>query len=98
VEIENSIKSTSGASVNKTRNRSAEQASTTSAPPSSKTSVEFSELSTQLKAASDTSFDATRVSQIKQAIAEGRFMINTDAIAERLLTSARELVSAQRRA
>ncbi len=60
--------------------------------------MELSELSTQLSASSDATFDETRISQIKQAIAEGRFTINADAIAERLLTSARELVSAQRRA
>lgn len=102
MEIDNSIKSTSGASVNKTRNRSAEQTSTTSAPPSGGisggTSVELSELSTQLNASSDASFDAKRVLKIKQEIAEGRFTINADAIAERLFTSARELVNSQRRA
>jgi flagellar biosynthesis anti-sigma factor FlgM len=32
------------------------------------------------------SFDAGRVSEIKQAIAEGRFTINAEAIAERLIS------------
>ena len=36
--------------------------------------------------------------EIKQAIAEGRFEINAGAIADRLISSARELVDAQRRA
>ena len=36
--------------------------------------------------------------KIKQAIAEGRFKINAGAIADRLISSARELVAAQRHA
>ncbi len=43
-------------------------------------------------------FDAGRVSEIKQAISEGRFTINTGAIADRLIASARELVDSQRQA
>ena len=37
-------------------------------------------------------FDVERVEKIKLAIAEGRFTINAEAIAERLITSATELV------
>ncbi|MBV5336597.1 MAG: flagellar biosynthesis anti-sigma factor FlgM, partial [Deltaproteobacteria bacterium] len=39
-----------------------------------------------------------RVSEIKQAIAEGRFTINAGAIADRLIASAKELVDSQRQA
>ena len=39
-----------------------------------------------------------RVQEIKQAIMEGRFRINPDAIADRLITTAQELVNAQRTA
>jgi negative regulator of flagellin synthesis FlgM len=42
-------------------------------------------------------FDAARVSQIKQAIADGNFQINAGAIADRLISSAKELVDSQRR-
>ena len=41
-------------------------------------------------------FDAGRVAEIKQAIADGRFTINAGAIADRLIASARELIDAQR--
>lgn len=39
-----------------------------------------------------------RVQEIKQAIMEGRFRINPEAIADRLIDTAQELVNAQRRA
>lgn len=42
--------------------------------------------------------DAARVQAIRQAISEGRFQINPEAIADRLIESARELVESQRRA
>lgn len=43
-------------------------------------------------ASSDGPFDAGRVAAIRQAISEGRFSINSGAIADRLLATARELV------
>ncbi|WP_291994523.1 flagellar biosynthesis anti-sigma factor FlgM [Candidatus Accumulibacter sp. ACC003] len=58
--------------------------------------VHLSALAEQLQVSGEaTSFDATRVSEIKQAIADGRFSINVDAVAERLITSASELIAAQ---
>jgi negative regulator of flagellin synthesis FlgM len=61
--------------------------------------VQLSGLSAQLRATDDEpSFDAARVSEIKQAIAEGRFTINSGAIADRLIASAKELVTSQRQA
>jgi negative regulator of flagellin synthesis FlgM len=42
--------------------------------------------------------DSSRVQEIKQAIAEGRFRINPEAIAERLISTAQELIDAQRKA
>ncbi|MFZ4535652.1 flagellar biosynthesis anti-sigma factor FlgM [Propionivibrio sp.] len=61
--------------------------------------VKLSGLSAQMRAADgEQPFDAARVSEIKQAITDGRFTINAGAIADRLLTSARELVDSQRRA
>ncbi len=41
--------------------------------------------------------DSSRVMEIKQAIMEGRFRINPEAIADRLIDTARELINAQRR-
>jgi negative regulator of flagellin synthesis FlgM len=42
--------------------------------------------------------DNSRVQEIKAAIAEGRFRINPEAIAERLISTAQELIDAQRKA
>ncbi len=61
--------------------------------------VQLSTLSTQLSASDgEQSFDAARVSEIKQAISDGRFTINAGAIADRLIASAKELVDSQRQA
>jgi negative regulator of flagellin synthesis FlgM len=58
--------------------------------------VELSQLASQLLAADDApSFDAGRVAEIKRAISEGKFSINADAIADRLIVSARELIGSR---
>lgn len=41
--------------------------------------------------------NSAKIAEIRQAIAEGRFAINAEAIAGRLIDSARELVAAERR-
>lgn len=48
--------------------------------------------------ASEPPIDSARVQEIKAAIAEGRFRINPEAIAERLISTAQELIDAQRKA
>ena len=59
--------------------------------------VHLSELATHLHSSGEApAFDATRVAEIKQAIAEGRFTINAEAIADRLIESASELIASQR--
>ena len=59
--------------------------------------VHLSELAAQLQSPGDTAtFDASRVAEIKQAIAEGRFEIHSEAIADRVIASASELVGARR--
>ncbi len=51
-------------------------------------------------AASDDSggVDTARIEEIKQAIAEGRFKVNTGAIADSLLATAREMIVSRRSA
>ncbi|GHU29927.1 hypothetical protein AGMMS50256_15810 [Betaproteobacteria bacterium] len=59
--------------------------------------VQLSNLASQLLAAdNEPPFDAGRVAEIKQAISEGKFSINADAIADRLIVSARELVDSRK--
>ena len=40
--------------------------------------------------------DTARVDEIKQAIAEGRFKVNPDVVADRLLDTVRELISSHK--
>ena len=42
--------------------------------------------------AADGAFDASRVEQIKSAMREGRFAVNPEAVADKLLESVRELL------
>ncbi|HEY5764045.1 MAG TPA: flagellar biosynthesis anti-sigma factor FlgM [Rhodocyclaceae bacterium] len=51
-----------------------------------------------LASGSEAPVDGARVQAIRQAISEGRFQINPEAIADRLIESARELIESQRRA
>lgn len=60
--------------------------------------VHLSALSAQMNTSGDEPvFDSARVSEIKQAISDGRFSINAGAIADRLIATAQELVSSQQR-
>ncbi len=59
-------------------------------------SVELSALSTQLNAfqsdAAGETVDMERVQEIKQAIAEGRFKVNAEVVADKLLETVRDLL------
>lgn len=46
-------------------------------------------------AADDGSFDAAKVARISQAISEGKFTVNANAIADKLVANAQELLSAR---
>lgn len=58
--------------------------------------VGLSPLSSQLQASdsgqAEGVFDAARVLEIKQAISEGRFKVNADVVADRLLETVKELL------
>ena len=59
--------------------------------------VELSPLAAQLQSiegsmADTPVVDSARVAEIRQAIAEGRFKVNPDAVADQLLQTARELL------
>lgn len=94
MKIDSSTKPAGATLIKETRGQS-----TVSKPGAAGDDVRLSSLATQLVASDDQpSFDAGRVAEIKQAIADGRFSINAGAIADRLIASARELVDAQRQA
>ncbi len=90
MKIEQSTKLTNPQLVKETRSAPAKNAGSES------DEVQLSSLASQLLATeSESPFDAGRVGEIKQAIAEGRFSINAGAIADRLIASAKELVDSQ---
>ncbi len=69
------------------------------APPGD--NVHLSPLSSQLQAiegdlASSSVVDTARVAEIKQAISEGRFKVNPEVVADRLLETVRELIQLHR--
>jgi len=75
----------------------------TDAGPGESVNVQISSLAEQLRAiqarlASGEVVDAAKVAEIRQAIAEGRFQVNPDAIAERLLQTVQELLEGYRKA
>lgn len=57
--------------------------------------VSLSPLAGSLKASEQQPVNSARINEIKQAISEGRFKINPEAIADRLIDSARQLISSQ---
>jgi negative regulator of flagellin synthesis FlgM len=60
--------------------------------------VSLSSLASTLQGSEKPPVNAARLQEIKDAIAQGRFKINPEAIAERLIETARDLVNVQRRA
>ncbi|HRQ04751.1 flagellar biosynthesis anti-sigma factor FlgM [Nitrosomonas halophila] len=60
--------------------------------------VHISPLATQIQAAgpNDQVVDAAKVAEIKQAISEGRFKVNPEVVADRLLESVKELIQTKR--
>ena len=93
MKIESSTKTPGSPLIKETRSSAPGKTSSTNED------VHLSGLSTQLRASGDEQpFDAARVSEIKQAIAQGRFTINAGAIADHLIASAKELVDSQRQA
>lgn len=80
------------------------------APPSTRTApaavattpqeaVSLSSLAGTLQASeSKPPVNSARIQEIKQAIAEGRFKVNPEAIADRLIETARDLLNTRREA
>lgn len=60
--------------------------------------VSLSPLAGSLQASEKPPVNSARIQEIKEAIAQGRFKINPDAIAGRLIETARDLINMQRRA
>jgi negative regulator of flagellin synthesis FlgM len=67
---------------------------TATATPASSATVELSSEATALaSAAGDGSFDAEKVDRIGKSIANGTFKVNPEAIADKLIANAQELLA-----
>lgn len=79
---------------------SAKKASTTSQSSSSSDSatVALSSAASQLRdsGALDGTFDADKVARIAQAIKDGKFQVNADKIADKMISNAQELLNNSR--
>ena len=96
-----SIKPVSPASVQDVTPGKAPGAPAPTAAPPARDKVEINSLSVQLaqleKVLNDLSIvDSTRVEAIKQAISEGRFRIDSDVVADKLLATVREYLVNQK--
>jgi len=67
-------------------------------PSTAAEAVSLSPLAGSLQANEKPPMNMARIQEIKEAIAQGKFKINPEAIADRLIESARDLVNSQRRA
>ena len=68
-----------------------------SAQPTSSTSVSLGSTATQLNSMESSMLntpvvDASKVAEIKQAISEGRFKVNSGVVADRLIETVRDLI------
>ena len=78
----------------------AEAEKSTPAPASTASNVSLSEAASKIQALEEgarqsSGFDVARVAALKQAIAEGKFQVSPQMIAEKLLDSARNLLQEQ---
>lgn len=101
MKIDNSHKSVASSPVSGSGTRAGKGAPSASTAGGGKgDGVELSPLSAQLQSiessmADTPVVDAARVAEIRQAIAEGRFKVNPDVVADHLLQTARELMRAR---
>ena len=101
MKIDNSIKTVGGISVSDGRKSAEKNTGVNSNPAPPADTVHLSPLSSQLQAidsnfANSAVVDTARVEEIKQALSEGRFKVNPEAVADRLLETVRELIQSQK--
>ncbi len=99
MKIDNSAKTVVSIASGDTPKRADKVANANPPPVNTNEKVELSPLSSQLQSiesnlASEGVFDTARVAEIKQAISEGRFKVNAEVVADRLLDTVRELLQA----
>jgi len=100
VKIDNSVKATGSLPPNEGRARSAKESPKAEGSNAGSERVELSSLSSRMlqmeEAISNTPVvDGAKVDEIKQAMSEGRFKVNTEKVADGLIESVRQMLSTQ---
>ena len=100
MKIDNSVKSTTGLPSGDGRARSTKDTSKTQSSEGNSGRVELSSLSARLQQMEQTIantpvVDSAKVDEIKQAMSEGRFKVNTEKVADGLIESVRQMLSTQ---
>ena len=100
MKIDNSVKATGSLPSNDGRARSAKESPKAESSNAGSERVELSSLSSRMlqmeEAISNTPVvDSTKVDEIKQAMSEGRFKVNTEKVADGLIESVRQMLSTQ---
>jgi negative regulator of flagellin synthesis FlgM len=93
MKIDNTYKSTTAQIAPRPQPKTPAESASTAAE-----AVSLSPLAGSLQANEKPPMNMARIQEIKEAIAQGKFKINPEAIADRLIESARDLVNSQRRA
>ncbi len=101
MKIEKSIHPITGVSTNDGHKRVDKASEAGSNPATAQENVHISTLSKQPQnvdssIAGSGVIDTARVQEIKQAISEGNFKVNPEAVADRLLETARELIQSKK--
>lgn len=102
MKIEKTSKPLPASQAGEANSRNPVARSTASASGNSETSVHLGAATTQLRniegsLASTPLVDAHKVAEIKQAISEGRFQVNSGVVADRLIDTVRDLITASKR-
>ncbi len=100
MKIDDALKQVSGITTGNQETKSTKTASKASGGATTE-NVTLSPASSQLRAlasnlGSESVFDEIKVAEIKSAIAGGQFKVNTDKVAESLIDSVKELLTAQK--
>ena len=103
MKIDNSIKTLSSGALSGGAARSGKGAAGAPGSGGGGEHVQLSSLSSQLQSiegsmANTPIVDSARVAEIRQAIAEGRFKVNPEVVADHLLQTARELLRSRQAA
>ncbi|MBA2484080.1 MAG: flagellar biosynthesis anti-sigma factor FlgM [Nitrosomonas sp.] len=100
MKIENSVQPITGVATNDGHKRIDKTNNAVPNPGTTQDNVHLSSLSKQphvdSNAVSSGVIDTSRVQEIKQAISDGNFKVNPEAVADRLLETARELIQTKK--